>query len=82
MNKETASWKEKIASMERNTPLEYVVIRTEIVYVKKRFGLFFTEHQLGFNIVIPDTPKQAAEFMGKILAESEKYGKGFDVKDH
>ena len=62
-----------------NTPKDYIVVRCQIVHVKKKF-LFFTEKELGFRIVIPNTKYEAAELMAKILVECDSYGKPVDVK--
>jgi len=58
-----------------NTPKDYIVIRSQIVHVKKRLGLFYTEKQLGFRVVIPNTKQEAAELMAKILVLSDDYAK-------
>jgi len=61
-----------------NTPKDYIVVRCQLVHVKKKL-VFFTEKELGFRIVIPDTKYQAAELMAKILVACDSYGKAIKV---
>jgi len=58
-----------------NTSSDYIVVRCELVHVKKRMKLFYTEKQLGIRIVIPNSKLDAAKLMAEFLAISDDYAK-------
>lgn len=78
MGANTKALEKILENLKENTPKEYIAVRTQIVYVKKRWK-FHTEKLLGFNIVIPNTPKDSMELMAKIIIASQKYGKRLEV---
>ena len=56
-----------------NTQKEYVVVRVQLVHVKKRF-FGYQDKILAFHTAIPDTANEALELHEKIGKLMEKYG--------
>lgn len=56
-----------------NTPTEYVVVRVQIVHVKKGW-LGFKDKELSSAMAIPNKPKEAADLFNKIGVMIRKYG--------
>lgn len=68
----------KIQIPKRNTPTEYLVVRVQIVHVKKRF-LGFKDKELSMHTAIPNKPNEAIELFNKISAIMGKYGVSISI---
>ena len=61
-----------------NTPTNYLVVRVQLVHVKKKLlGLKDTE--ITKFVAIPNTMKESVELTNRIGAIMKKYGKSFPL---
>ena len=62
------------------TPREYLVVRMQLIHVKKGiFGL--KDEQLTAHTAIPNTPKEAVDLANKIAVLMGKVGVSFPIEE-
>lgn len=70
----------KVQIPKKNTPTEYLVVRLQLVHVKKGFLGRLKDKILTAHAVIPNKPKDAVDLANQFSMFARKYGKTLNLE--